>query len=636
MQSYLDDVQTIIETNRKPFVILDSEFRVLTTNQRFLRTFDLTRDQVVGNSFYSIDHNDWDLGALHLLLEEQLPEDTALDDFEIEHTFARLGRKHLRMNAQFYRHGNIGQTLILLSIEDFTRKKELEDQLKESEERFRRMFETSRDGLLLISKDNGTIKHFNPAVMEMLGLDQDRLAGKAFLEIDIWADGGDFTTLRQKLDTDGFLTRQARLRNQKSQAQFDAEVFLINRASLIQCNVRDITDRKRNEEEREKLQGQLMQAQRLESIGRLAGGIAHDFNNMLSIVIGHSELMMDALGMEHPHRTAIEEILKAASRSADLTRQLLAFGRKQVLEIQRQDINHIIAGFETLIRRVIGEDVGLQLSLWSQPIMAEVDTTHIEQVLMNLAVNARDAMPDGGTLTIETAIAHLDADYAGSHPDVSPGEYAMIAICDTGFGMNQATLSQIFEPFFTTKGKDKGTGLGLATCYGVVKQHGGHIWVYSEPDHGTTFKIYLPLAQGPPSAAMPRKARGMVPGGGETVLVMEDDASLRQLICAMLARTGYRVIEAHSVEDALDMSIKSEKPIDLVLSDVIMPGMQGPEVVRRIRERHPMAAVLYMSGYTDDVIAHKGILDEDAQFIQKPFSLQSLTKKVQSSLLSVP
>jgi two-component system cell cycle sensor histidine kinase/response regulator CckA len=522
--------------------------------------------------------------------------------------------------------------LILLSIEDFTRRKLLEEQLKESEERFRRMFETSRDGLMLINKVNGAVKHINRAVTDILGVEPVEIIEKSFLDTGVLGKEVNFQGLLEHLDVDGFLTRQTTLQNRRSNAEFHAEIFLVNRATLIQCNIRDITERKRTEEERHKLQKQLLQAQRLESVGRLAGGIAHDFNNILSIIVGYGQLMQNNLATGHPHHEALKEILKAAYRASSLTRQMLAFGRKQVLEINKEDLNGIIKGFDKLIRRVIGEDLELQLSLTPQKLLVEVDVNQIEQVLMNLAVNARDAMPNGGVLKFETAVVDLDASYADGHPGVTPGTYAMFAVTDTGMGMNQETLAQIFEPFFTTKGKDKGTGLGLATCYGIVKQHGGNIWVYSEPGHGTTFKIYLPIATGSPKPSRKKSSMAEPPGGGETVMVVEDDESVRTLTCAILARCGYRVIESKSAMDAIEQSNRTEGPLDLVLTDVIMPDMKGPEVYHRIHERHPRAKVLYMSGYTDEVIVHKGILNEGVQFIQKPFTLQSFSNKIKKVL----
>jgi len=632
MEEYLKEVQTIVETNRKPFVILDPDLRVLIANFRFYKTFDVDSDQVLGKIIYSIDNDDWDIDELHALLETELPKDSVMDDVEIDHTYSRLGRKILRINAQCYYHEKIEKTLILLSIEDFTRRRLLEEQLKESEERFRRMFETSRDGLMLINKVNGAVKHINHAIIDILGIEPDEIIEKSFLDTGILGKEVNFQGLLEHLDVNGFLTRETTLLNRRSNAKFYAEIFLVNRASLIQCNVRDITERRRIEDERQRLHDQLLQAQRLESVGRLAGGIAHDFNNILSVIMGYSQLMLENLAAEHPHHEAFQEILKAAFRASSLTKQMLAFGRKQVLEINKEDLNGIIKGFKKLIRRVIGEDLELQWSLTPQELLVEVDVTQIEQVLMNLAVNARDAMPNGGVLKFETAVVELDASYAKGRPGVTPGTYAMFAVTDTGLGMNQETLAQIFDPFFTTKGKDKGTGLGLATCYGIVKQHGGNIWVYSEPGHGTTFKIYLPIATGSPKPSRRKSSMEESPGGGETVMVIEDDEAVRTLTCAILARCGHRVIESKSAMDAIEQSNRTEGPIDLVLTDVIMPDMKGPEVYHHIRERHPEAKALYMSGYTDEVIVHKGILNEGVQFIQKPFTLQSLSNKIKNVL----
>jgi two-component system, cell cycle sensor histidine kinase and response regulator CckA len=365
----------------------------------------------------------------------------------------------------------------------------------------------------------------------------------------------------------------------------------------------------------------------MESVGRLAGGVAHDFNNLLSIILGYGEIVLEGLGEAHLYRDQLEQVYQAGLRAKDLTRQLLAFSRKQVLEMRTVDVNTVVTGFEKLLRRLIGEDIELVLTLTPEALTVKADTAQLEQVLMNLAVNARDAMPLGGTLTIETSRVELDKAYAEGKPGVLPGSYVRIGIGDTGCGIDRETLERIFEPFFTTKERDKGTGLGLATTYGIVQQHGGSIWVYSEPGNGTTFKIYLPFHSGDcRSEALPVKQLPPVIGPA-TVLIVEDDPSVRKLAGRILSEQGYTVIESVDVADGIGKAEDHGGPLHLVLTDVVMPGMKGPEVFVRIHQHHPEAKVLYMSGYTDSMIARHGVLEEGIQFIQKPFTIKGLLEK---------
>ncbi len=396
----------------------------------------------------------------------------------------------------------------------------------------------------------------------------------------------------------------------------------------LQGITRDITERHRANQEREALQEQLNQAQKMESVGRLAGGVAHDFNNLLSIIMGYAELVLEEVQEGHPHHEPLREIFDAAIRARDVTRQLLAFSRKQLLEVKRLDVNAAVAELERLLQRLLGEDIELQLRLSDEPLAVAADSAQLTQVLMNLAVNARDAMSDGGTLTIETGRVVLDEAYADLKSDVAPGDYAMIRVSDTGCGMDKETLSRVFEPFFTTKGLEKGTGLGLATSYGIVKQHGGNIWAYSEPGQGATFKIYLPLSGSPLPVQPPTVPQRKVAQDTATVLVVEDDPAVRAMAVSVVRRGGYDVIESASVGDAVEKAASHGAPIDLVLTDVVMPGMNGPEVFARISAHHPEARVLYMSGYSDNVIARQGVLEEDIDFIEKPFTVNGLLEKV--------
>jgi PAS domain S-box-containing protein len=391
------------------------------------------------------------------------------------------------------------------------------------------------------------------------------------------------------------------------------------------------TSMHRAEEDKAKLEAQFIQAQKMEAVGRLAGGVAHDFNNLLTIIIGYATIL-EGEGIPDSFKEPIGEMYSAAIRAKNLTRQLLAFSRKQMLEMHVVDVNVVIVNFERLLRRSIGEDIQVHLSLHAAPALVEADVSQLEQILMNLAVNARDAMPDGGMLTIETARIDLDRDYAAERPGVTPGPYVMIGMSDNGSGMDQETRARIFEPFFTTKVKGKGTGLGLSTVYGVVKQHGGNIWVYSEPGMGTNFKIYLPATDETVVPQEPKQHTEMVAARGETVLVVEDEASLRKLACRILLRNNFTVLEAKDEEDAIAIAGRNIEPIQLLLTDVVMPVMKGTEVFRRVSEYHPGIRVLYMSGYSENVIAHHGVLKEGVHFLQKPFTAENLLEKVRNTL----
>jgi two-component system, cell cycle sensor histidine kinase and response regulator CckA len=388
----------------------------------------------------------------------------------------------------------------------------------------------------------------------------------------------------------------------------------------------EITERKRLEE-------QLLQSQKMEAVGQLAGGVAHDFNNILTAIVGYADLLAaEFTGNNSRHLEDLEEIRKAARRAAALTRQLLAFSRKQVLEPRIIDVNGVVVNLEKMLRSLISENIALRTHLATDLAAARVDPNQLEQVIMNLAINARDAMPEGGALTIETGNATLDAAYAAQHVSVVPGEYVMLAVTDTGHGMDETTKARIFEPFFTTKAPGRGTGLGLSTVYGIVKQSGGNIWLYSEPHKGTTFKIYLPaLHAAPEDIGKPAPAAASQQGGG-TVLVVEDDEQLRRLTHRALATHAFTVLEAERGNLALDIARRHEGPIDLLLTDVVMPDMNGRKLADALRAARPGLKVLFMSGYPDRAMANQNILEHGVAYLAKPFTTEAIVLKVREVL----
>jgi two-component system, cell cycle sensor histidine kinase and response regulator CckA len=385
--------------------------------------------------------------------------------------------------------------------------------------------------------------------------------------------------------------------------------------------------------ERRLLEDQLRQAQKMEAIGRLAGGIAHDFNNLLTIIIGYSDVLSQLEDTSVESRNEmLAEIHHAAERAAHLTRQLLAFSRKQILEPRIVNLNDIVSSIEKMLGRLIGEDIAIQTKLLPDLRPISADPGQLEQVIMNLAVNARDAMPQGGEVQIETAHVQLDDTYAQAHPDVTPGDYVMLAVTDSGCGMDEATKARIFEPFFTTKPPGQGTGLGLATVYGIIKQSGGHIHVYSEQGHGTTFKVYFPVVAAPVIKRNLGDTGQIALRGTETILVVEDEANVRILAKNVLEMYGYKVLEADSPAAAIRLSQSYSGSIDVLLTDVVMPQLNGKRLSELLLSDRPQMKVLFMSGYTDDAIVRQGVLDAGVNFIQKPFVPRALTAKVRDVL----
>jgi signal transduction histidine kinase/ActR/RegA family two-component response regulator len=394
---------------------------------------------------------------------------------------------------------------------------------------------------------------------------------------------------------------------------------------------RDISDELRVEQERERFEEQLQRAQRIEAVGQLAGGLAHDFNNLLTIVLGFANLLGDQLEADDARRKDLEQIQRAGQRAAQLTRQLLAFSRKQVLNPVVLDAAVVVSGMAPMLRRLVGESIDVVVSCDRGASAIMFDPTQLELILVNLVVNARDAMPNGGQVTIEVADVSLDEEFCRTHLSVEPGHYVRLSVTDNGTGIDEATRERIFEPFFTTKGRDKGTGLGLATVFGIVQQSGGSIWVYSEPGFGASFKIFLPAT----TSDKPAFAAGgstAIPRGSESVLVVEDEAGVRVLVETVLKRAGYVVRSAGHPLEALEIAADPGQRIDLLITDVVMPDMNGVALARRLRESRPTLRVLFMSGFADDAIEHHGVVAGGRAFLQKPFTGSDLAHKVRGVL----
>jgi signal transduction histidine kinase len=398
----------------------------------------------------------------------------------------------------------------------------------------------------------------------------------------------------------------------------------------------DVTERKQAEQRLRQKEEELRQSQKMEAVGRLAGGIAHDFNNLLTAILGPADMARDQVPVDHPARRELDDIRTAALRASELTRQLLTFGRQQVVKSELLDLNEIVRDSGRLLGRLLGEDIDLDISVAAEPCVLSADRSQIEQIILNLAVNSRDAMPAGGHLTIETRSVELGREFADRHPNVRPGKYVLLAVSDTGRGMDADTLAHAFEPFFTTKEVGRGTGLGLATVYGIVHQTGGHVFVYSEVDRGTSFNIYLPRADThhEPGAELAHAHAATAPmrGGTETILLAEDDNAIRALTTRLLTRSGYHVIAADRGEAALELARKYAGLIQLLVTDVVMPGMSGVDLWQQLRQERPACRVLFLSGWASDAIVSHGVIDSHTPFLQKPFTAESLIRSIREVL----
>jgi len=518
------------------------------------------------------------------------------------------------------------------------RRREAENALREAQERFRFVVENTADVVYRLRFPDMVYDYLSPGIERLTGYGPREINGVGLngLIVSVTDTAGRPVAIEKlewahRIEQFGEFSADYQVRTKSGELRWLADhsfPWRDGHGRLLGAvgTLVDVTVRK-------DLEAQLTQAQKMEAVGRLAGGVAHDFNNLTTAILGYSELMLRRLGPDDPLRRHVAEVTRAAERAAALTRQLLAFSRKQLLQPKVLDVAEVLEHSRGLLERLIGEDV--ELVTRGEPGVGRVraDPVQLDQVILNLAVNARDAMPRGGRLVLEASNADLDEDYAHEHVTVRPGRYVMLAVSDTGHGMDKETQQRIFEPFFTTKEVGKGTGLGLSTVYGIVQQSGGYVWVYSEVGRGTTFKIYLPRvedeADRPPPVAEPPAARAITSG---LVLLVEDEASVRELLRELLETAGYSVLEASRPGEALRIAQARAEPIQLLITDVVMPEMTGPELARRLAEMRPGLRMLFLSGYTEGVVVDKGLLGEGAHFLQKPFTGEVLEAKVREVL----
>ena len=512
--------------------------------------------------------------------------------------------------------------------------------LRESEERIRATFNSISDPVFLhplLEEGFGFFSEVNSTACRRYGYTREE-----FLNLKA-------TDISKREDAEAHASRQSRrfLREAhrnifeavhitKSGQEFPVEinstVIELGGKPYILSVARDITDRKQAEQEREDLQARLNQAQKMESIGRLAGGVAHDFNNMLSVIMGHLELAMEQVDQELPVYADLQQIHKASVKSSHFTRQLLAFARKQTIAPEVLDLNQSIEDMLQMLQRLVGEDIELNWTPGTDIWPIELDPSQLDQILANLCANARDAIQDVGRITIETGNITIGEDHCTGRPEMRPGDFVLLAVSDDGRGLDPEIMGQLFEPFFTTKAMGQGTGLGLATIYGIIKQNDGFINVYSEPGQGTTFRIYLPRHLGQVAPARTPDQAGPVPGGQETILIVEDNATILDMAARMLQQRNYKVLAAASPAEAMQLAAQHDDSIHLLLTDVIMPGMNGRDLAENLEASCPGIKCLYMSGYTSNVITNRGVLDRGVHFIQKPFSIRELARKVREAL----
>ncbi|MBN1485877.1 MAG: PAS domain S-box protein [Chloroflexia bacterium] len=613
------------QSNDGIYLLFDGRF--VLTNTRFEEMFEISREQVRSPDF----------SFLELIASKSRPmiqeRDNKIDRGEpvplrYEFTALTAGGREFQAETSVsyipYRGGLATQGVV----RDITVHKQALEALSESEERYRHLVEFMPLGLAI--HQDGRLCMINQAGVDMLGYDSDQeMLGRPALEAVHPEDHPQVLERMKHLAAGCTVPWQEErfLRKDGSIVNVEVQASALNYEGrpAVLVVVRDVSERRQ-------LEAQLRQAQKMEAIGRLAGGVAHDFNNLLTAIGGYSELLLGSLKINDPLRHEAEAIREAVVKASQLTQQLLTFSRRQVISLRVVNLNHVLQGLEQMLQRLIGEDIRLKVIPDPQLGNARMDPQQMEQVIVNLVVNAREAMPSGGLLTLETANVELDESYTRHHAQVQAGDYILLSISDTGSGIFPEVQEHIFEPFFTTK--EEGTGLGLAIVYGIVKQFNGHIQVYSEVGQGTTFKIYLPRVDQVVQPETPLRQQATWSGGSETILVVEDSDMVRRLTTRILRRLGYQILEAENGDQALDMVASCEGAVDLLLTDVVMPHMSGLVLADKIRQRYPELRVLYMSGYTNHFIAQHGMLQPGSELVQKPFTPQELARKVRTVLES--
>ena len=617
----------LFDSNPLPLWVFDRKtLRFLAVNEAAIRHYGYSREEFLRMTILEIRPSEEAPGVLKRLSKPSLglqgaetwrhrKKDGSIIDMEIT-----------AHDVNFH-----GADAALVLAHDVTARRKSAERLLQSQERFAKAFRSSPFGITISSEKDGRYLDVNPAFLKIMGYERDEIVGRTMHELDIWADPEQHALMLDQLNLPQHATPvKVRFRARSGQfrlVEVAVERIQLDDESCILAITHDVTEAKQ-------LEQQFLQSQKMEAVGRLAAGVAHDFNNMLGVIIGYTEIAKDRIETGHPTQKYLLEIKKAGDHAVALTRQLLAFSRQQVLDPRHLNLNSVVHHASKMLLHMIGEGISLVFRPTEPLGSVHADLSQIEQVLMNLAVNARDAMPKGGKIIIETSNVDLDETYVRDHHPVKPGAYVMLSVTDTGIGMDEATMAQAFEPFFTTKESGQGTGLGLSTVYGIAKQSDGYVWAYSEVGRGTTFKLYLPCVAQPAERLAPLTADAALPPGTETVLVAEDEAALRNLTVHILKSKGYTVLSAENAARTLALAQQYERSIDLLLTDVVMPDLTGPDLVSEMKKLRPEMKVLYMSGYSRNAMVEQGVLGHDSTLIVKPFSTRALLTKMRAVLES--
>lgn len=631
----MEYAENIINTIREPLIVLDQELRVISANHSFFEFFKVNKEETTGELIYNLGNRQWDIPQLRELLENILPQKSTFNDYLVEHTFNTIGQRIMLLNARKVETAKGYEKIILLAFEDITDRELAKQALEDSEERFRRLFETAKDGLILLDKEKGLVVNANQAICKLLGYTQQEILGKQLKDFGFSINLDDIDIVLEQLVVTGLVTYEDIFVTSKQESKIDIDLQIINRSRFIQCNFRDITERKSAQKEKERLTAQLTQAQKMEAVGHLAGGIAHDFNNILAIIFGNAELALYDISSENPVRQNIEQVLEASIRAKDLVMQILTFSRKDKAILIPIHPQSLINGTLKLLRSTTPTTISIIEDISKDCGAILTDITQFHQIIMNLFSNAVQAMKEKGEITISLKEVILDSNDFTHIPVASfslknPGAYARFSVADTGSGIDQEILSQIFDPFFTTKVEGEGTGMGLSVIHGIVESQGGLITVESKVGRGSTFNVFIPITQKKEIYKVEKES--FFQTGNERILLVDDEKSILIMAKQMLESLGYEVISESSSHKALDTFKSNPTHFDLLMTDQSMPNMSGSELIAEILNERPDIPIILCSGYSNKVSEENYDKKSINMYLRKPYSIKTLSRAVRKVL----